>query len=166
MDPNVTTVVVAGIGIVGTATGSVISYRAAKEAAHEETERLRIQYRDAQRDSRRAIYVQVLNALDGFKVLAGGRSPTDEQLDETWAEYRDLRSKLALVGAARVVIAFGSIGKVVRDILEDPSWTEGDDPDIVRWRRAYAQHHSRIEELRVKLVAAMRDDLIEDAFEA
>lgn len=131
------TAVVAIAGLVGTASGAVLSYKAGLATSREETERLREQHREEERRNRQGTYHQLITLVNEL-MWADRRN-----LDDLLGRWFFLSAGITLFGAPEVV----EKTRLLSNVLAKGSRHQNDE-----WR----------EEIRVvarDVVAAMRADI-------
>ena len=162
---DVTTVVVAGMGLVGTGGGAWLSYRLGKETAEADTERLRMKHREDERRNRQGTYHRFLAVLDRFDAFARGAVSGDGALDEINAEYNYLHGGILLFAPASVRDATGGVVAVFEGIGEDARTSPGSTYSD-RFRVAYLAHRTDLIESSGALAKTMHDDITADILTA
>jgi hypothetical protein len=154
IDPTTATVIVAALGIGGTATGSIISARAAAVTAREETERVREGYREAERQNRQGTYhrfLAVLNRMDSFAI---GYPPTGDEYEVVLAEFNVLHAGLLLFGAPQVKEAIAPVVVLLDRVGAGMDARE----KVPSFIRSYQPLRQQILEAQGALIAAMAAD--------
>lgn len=158
MDPEVATVIVAAFGIVGTVLNGVLSGRSARAAAEEETERLRLQHQEDERQHRQGTYHRTLAAFNAMDAWARNLSATIEEYEAISAEFTFLHGGCHLFGDQDVIDAFDPITELLYMGANEPEALPGE-PQVERWRRGYKRYRNQLIAAQGDLVRAMRADV-------
>jgi hypothetical protein len=157
VDADLTVMVVAALGLLGTGGGAVISYKAAKATAGEETERLRLQFHEDERRERKATYSRLLSLLQRLDTYGTGFPAGEEDFKAATVEYNLLSGEVVLFGDERVIVALHPITATVSQIGNEMARIEGSTPE--QWKAAYARHRASLVTGQGRLAEAMRRDV-------
>jgi hypothetical protein len=156
VDPNVTTIVVAGLGVFGTAAGSVISYRAATATAASETGRTRLQHREDERRNRQNTYHRMLSFFGALDSWARDPTATVDQFEALATEFNFVQAGVLLFGDETVADGLSPITEGLELIGAGDGRSRN---RVTRWKAAYHRHSAVFIDAQGALVAAMRADL-------
>lgn len=151
MDADWTTIAVAFLGTAGTLTG----YWVARRNSRDETERLRVQYREDERRNRQNHYHQMLAYFDSLDSWARSGTARGKEFEELGRHFDNLHGGMLLFGDEKVVDALGP----VIELLDEIGDGEGSGDEVARWKEAYFSRREALVGHQGDLALLMRNDL-------
>jgi hypothetical protein len=150
-----------GVGLLS----NIPTYLSARRTAYvelarlrEESERLREQHREAERQNRQGTYHRVLAALDRFDMIATGAPFTTDEFDQLWDGYNALAGGVLLFGATSVRERMQPVSRLLQEIRAEVAESSVED-QAQAFGKAYLPRRGEMLSAQARLIEAMREDV-------